>query len=175
MSIEAYNQREQYFSEYFNLKKKKKELISDRQVIKLPQKKQHFQKIREYLKGECADIEAIASHLAGDNQNGVKNNFGHQVKYCQMALDGAENSMSEANQEDAATEADQGAEPEEKAEVAKEQAKAAATRRIMARATAQTTIRYAGALASSVVVILAAIILFLILILTIVMWLFGSM
>lgn len=86
-------QREQYFTEYFNLKKKQKE-YKEKENIECFKKKQTRQKIKEYFKGESEDIEAIADNLASDRNNNFKKNIGFQLKYNQVAWDGVENDLS---------------------------------------------------------------------------------
>jgi hypothetical protein len=61
MKAESYN-KEQIYSEFFNLRRRKKEL-NDRKIIKYVQPKKYFARTRDLLQGEMEDIEAVADCL----------------------------------------------------------------------------------------------------------------
>ena len=164
MNASVYNEREDSFAQYFNLRKRKKE-FAQKKVIDLPSKKQYFGKTREYLKGESEDIEAIADYIAYDEINLNKKNFGFNIKYNQLALDGADN---DSKAEKAAMVAKQ-----KVVAAVKKKAADAIKKRIFRRVIIRTTLQSLNAVLSTIGTIFGIFITLVFIIISVLLWIIG--
>lgn len=164
MNTSVYNEREDRFAQYFNLRKRKQE-YAKKQIIDLPPKKQYFSKTREYLKSESDDIEAIADYIAYDEINLNKKNFGFNIKYNQLALDGAD---KESKAEKVAMVAKQKA-----AAIIKKKAADAIKKRIVRRVIVRTTLQTLNAVLSTLGTIFGIFITLVFIIISVLLWIIG--
>ncbi len=82
-------QSEQYFTEYFNLKKKKEEFLEKKAII-VPKSKKYFSKIKGYFIEDRSDSKAAASDFSRYSVSEKKYNIGAKIKRLNYSMDGAE-------------------------------------------------------------------------------------
>lgn len=84
------SEREEYFSQYFNLRKRKLDFQKDKKKSKVLERKSTYKKLKELLKGESDDIRAISESISKNVDNNKNYNLSRIITSANYEFDGAD-------------------------------------------------------------------------------------